>query len=692
MTNKLQEILDKSSDSYYNTGFSYSLSIDEVKYLRNLGFEIEDPEVTDELFDLLSLENKKLRQLGNQNDSNTPETIGAPIRASDSRKTILPIHLPSLEECKEEQLGSWANTAYRKFGLDNVWADKYGDDMNNFVYMPKLDGISFLLRYEGGMLTGAFTRGDGKVGQDMLSLAQSIRDIPNVLTVDDCLFIRGELILLKDESIKAKIETEAGVKFKNLRNTVAGQINSKKPTKAFLEEVHFVAYRAYAFEKTSVTAPFANVAFEDVSAYNTFEILKNQNIRCVPVIKVSLSDLESDKFLQQEVKTYKNNYKYECDGIVVTVNRFTNDLYNPISETNPNPVGVRKYKLTGEDESVLAEVTQVEWRIAKSGYIKPRIHIKPIELGGVTVTHTTGFNYAYIKENNIGVGTQIKIKRAGDVIPHIVEIVKSTQADMPKIPYVTCGVDIKIQGDDEEQAIKQLCYCLALFKIEQAGEISVRKLWQGGIRSLFYILEGSNEVVKILGVNGWKLLHSMKKVFIYDGVEPEKLLAGLGIFGRGVGVAVIKSILDKASLKTLMPNTSWERCKASLRQIDMQFLMSVDGVSNITATKILSNLDKAMWICEVAKTAGYTIKKPSSVDNGLGHLKVVFTGFRDSVLEKGFILAGATVLSSFTKQCNLVVARDVNANSSKLQKARENGIQIIDIIQAHQLLEKAHAN
>ena len=106
-------------------------------------------------------------------------------------------------------------------------------------------------------------------------------------------------------------------------------------------------------------------------------------------------------------------------------------------------------------------VKQVIWTISKHGYLKPRVELEPVQIGGTTIQYATAFNAKYVKDNNIGPGTVVAIVRSGDVIPYIVNIVKSTEAEMPKgIDYEwnDTNVDIIVEGDTQEQKIKQITH------------------------------------------------------------------------------------------------------------------------------------------------------------------------------------------------------------------------------------------
>lgn len=668
--NKLQQLINKCNDYYYNSGDFYSLTQEDIDLLNSYGFDIssESPLVTDELYDFIRSEAQKLELYGCE--------IGATVRDNDSRKVELPVFLPSLQEVKEGEAFPFVH--------DFV----FQNSDNDLLITPKLDGISFLLEYSQGKLVGAYTRGNGIVGQNMLDLALQIADIPNTLYDADIpfvdsiradeqdIYVRGELILRKSDSLKKAIEEDTGKTFKNLRNLVSGQVNAKDRSKLFLKSVHFVAYKIWCNKNKKFPASDILSAFAEYFHIVKPTVLSRDDIH--------LKKDKIDTYLQGLVNECKSIYnEYECDGIVIGVDSFKSEWDVPISETNRNPIGFRKFKLTGKEVDTTTVVTKVEWRISKTGLLKPRVHLEAIELGGVEVTHATGFNYKFIKDNGVGKGAIVKIKRAGDVIPHIVEVVRKVEPELPtNYQYeLVNGVDAKVTtSTNEERDIKQLCYFCALFKIDQAGEANIRKLWAEGLRTVDDLLLREYSIRAILGKNGEKLWKSLSKTLQKgQSVDPAKYLAGLGVFGHGIGIKVIESVL------TYEPDfNKW-------LQLTIDDLIKLPGINFITATKILKNIKEAVRMARDAEFSGiyldfhkYRLGRDSS--GRLNKIKVVFTGFRSPKLESAFLQQGAVVCSSVTNACNLVVAKDVNATSSKLTKAKQRGVRIISIDEAYRFL------
>ena len=136
-----------------------------------------------------------------------------------------------------------------------------------------------------------------------------------------------------------------------------------------------------------------------------------------------------NEFLSDKLVEWREKYLYEMDGVIV----INNKIYDRV---NHNPDHAFAFKMVLSDQIAEAKVIDVIWRPSKDGYIKPKVRIEPIRLGGVRIEYATGFNAAYIKNNKIGVGAMIKLIRSGDVIPYIMEtIVPATHVKMPDLSY-----------------------------------------------------------------------------------------------------------------------------------------------------------------------------------------------------------------------------------------------------------------
>ena len=634
----LQEILTKSSDCYFNTEVNYVLSNEELEFIKEFyDITLEGAEVTDGIFDIL--QEIHLKDGGKK-------AISAPTRGN---KYPLPFPMPSLEEikCYDEA--------------------KHNQDKHSAIIMDKLDGCSCGVLYIEGKFSKAYSRGeDGIYGQDITPLFNRLVNrlaLPHTIdTPYSQVFVRGELIIPRNEitCVLENMTKETGKVYKSARNVVAGQINSTKHSEAFLRKVNFVAYNIEIYSTQR-------------KIYSALMILQEWGFK-TPYYTYNLSTSITDEVLQCVVRNRKSQSTYEIDGLVVALDRA--DAFTPISETNLNPRYVFKYKVGASQDVVETEVADVQWRISKTGMLKPRIVLKPVSLNSILITYTTGNNAKFIIDNGIGAGAKVTIKRAGDVIPQIVEVTSKVPPQLPEeFEYRDEEkVDIYIvegQATLKEQKIKQFLFSLCALKVDQAGEASIRKLYESGIEDLFGLLGATEKtLLDLLGVNGVKMQMSLQEK-LRSKTTKNQFFAAMGVFGRGVGETILNRFPRAAHYL--------------LSNIDE--LMTVEGISYITAKKIFEGQKDALELLAKLNCAGYNLVERKEI-NKVGKYAVVFTGVRDKDLEDKITRAGGKILSSCTNECNLVVAKDPKASSSKLDKARSRGVNIASLEEAREMFKE----
>ena len=314
-------------------------------------------------------------------------------------------HVGSLDKCHN----------WKELGSDFQW--------RKLAASLKLDGISIVLYYAQGYLQRAVTRGDGTTGIDVTPKVIQIN--PALVQIKDTSFtgaVRGEIVMSFDAfDTYATAHSDA----KNPRNTVAGLINAKDVSED-LKYLSIVVYTVIGHESKSAKFSTINsvvswlrLQFDDVAPYATLPEIKSSDL------VATMDDLKA--------KWYG---KYPADGIVLNQLGIVHDGNN-ISYI------AKAFKFAAE--SKIAHVVGVEWALSKTRYYIPRIRITPVELSGATVEYCTGFNAQFIRDNRIGEGAEVEITRSGEVIPHILNVVKPSTAQIPtKCP--DCGTMFKWNG------------------------------------------------------------------------------------------------------------------------------------------------------------------------------------------------------------------------------------------------------
>ena len=521
------------------------------------------------------------------------------------------------------------------------WIKKYSGP---YVLSCKLDGVSGLYSTVDGNKK-LYTRGNGKVGQDVSHLIPflNLPDVPDIV-------IRGEFII-KKETFQKKYSSL----FSNPRNFVAGLVNQKKLDADKFSDLDFVAYEVIRPELTP----------SQQMSYLTKTLTTN-------TVKHHTTKTVSNEMLSKLLVAWRDEYIYEIDGIICIDDK----IYPRISG---NPEHAFAFKMVLSDQIAEAKVLDVIWTPSKDGYLKPRVQIDPVVLGGAKIEYATGFNGKFIEENKIGVGALIKLVRSGDVIPHIVSVIQpASQPLMPTTEYLwnDTHVDIMLKDKSVDSTVQEKTIT-GFFKI-----LGVDGLGPGNVKRL--IVAGFNSVPKIidmgekdfLTVEGFKEKLAKKiHTSITDKVEkaslPE-LMHATNIFGRGFGKKRFVSVLTAIPDILISDKSDSEK---------LELLLQVEGMARKSAEKFLLHMPTFInW----AKDAGienrlqYIVNEPvGDPQHPLFGKKFVITGFRDKVLIEKLEKVGAEQQSSVSKKTFMVIVKDKDEDTGKAEDARKLNIAVL---------------
>ncbi len=617
-----------------------------IEYLSDKYYNENKSLISDQLFDYVKEYYEK--------NFNKVKEVGAPIKASVGNKVKLPYYMGSLDKIKPST-GTFAK-----------WINDYPGP---YAISYKLDGISALLYKKNGKVF-MYTRGDGVEGQDISHCIDLIGINTSKLVEGDA--IRGELIMSKENFKKI------ADKMANPRNAVSGIINTKKPDAKMLKLIDFVAYW---------------VLYPEFIASDQLKYIEKKEFtpRTVPYfIKKSITiDMLSEMLVSN-----RNDYKYEIDGIVV----IDDSKYYP-QEIGENPKWGFAFKQLLTDQIAESTVVDVIWEVSKDKYIKPKIKIDTVELGGVEITYATANNAKNVVDNVIGPGAVVQIIRSGDVIPKIEKVIKPADSKKPKMPSIKyewneTKVDIIATDLDEETMdkiiVKKLTYFFVTLDIRFMAEGTIEKFVANGYDDLPKILKANKkELYKIEGL-GTK---SIDKIYesIDAGLTGRKIYEIMGasqIFGRGIGVKKFKSLIDD------YPNIL-DIYKEQGKEATTKLINAVNGFDTKTTTKIVDNLDEfILYLDNLIKIKPNLLKDSSKTDKSktkdkeetdkistglmeFANKTIVFTGFRDKDIESKLENIGVKLTSSVSKNTDFVIAADINEESNKILKAKELKITIL---------------
>lgn len=526
--------------------------------------------------------------------------------------------------------------------LDN-WLEK--DTRKNIFLSAKIDGVSGL--YHQGKM---YTRGNGEYGEDVSKVLKYL-NLPEVNYT-----VRGEIV------IKKKVFDEKYSSFKNARNMVAGLLNRKDEC-GELNDISF-----YAFEIVGKKQRPSE------------QYIKLQKDGFTVPIHLSLSGPQNFDILYNYI--FDQELETETDGVVVAV-----DL--PYTQpTKGNPKFAMALKKDPYSETAVTVVKDVEWNISKWRVYKPVVVIDPVELKGVTIARTSGFNAKYIFDNKINVGSIIRIKRSGGVIPTIVDVL--SQSAKPSIPpikeHIWSGVDLVAPADTQEEGIKKLMNVVKCLGIKHLSIATVEKLYEAGFNTLLKVVFAGKEGFISAGIGNKmseKITTFIRFLFFEKGVDVVSLLGASCCLGYGIGVKMIQLLFEyipefmvKGSVSkneiAVIPMFGEKRAiiveENYRKSLEYLHMFSKEGV------KLLFPRVKAVSETHTHDSHASENETQDDTCNGLLGCRYVFTGFRDPILEEKL-----DVFSAVSGKTDYLVVKSIDLKTTKTAKAKKLGIKIITL-------------
>ena len=558
--------------------------------------------------------------------------IGAEV---ERNKVVLPYEMASMDKIKPDTNA-----------LSN-WCQKFDKP---YVLSCKLDGVSGLYCFEQGSTPKLYTRGNGTVGQDVSHLIPYLN-----LPTNKSIVIRGEFIISKQVFLHKYAN-----KFANIRNMVAGIINHK----TIIDSVNDLEFVAYEVIKPTLKTS------------EQLELIKSLNMNCV-LYNLETSNLTNEK-LSTLLVDWRSNYIYEIDGLIVT-----SDKIYP--RTKGNPEHAFAFKMVLSDQIAEAIVTDIIWTPSKDGYLKPRVQIEPLNLGGVKIEYATGFNGAFIRDNNIGIGATIELIRSGDVIPHIKSIiVPSSEAKMPDVPYKwnDTNVDIILLNVNEDPIVKEK-NITGFFKgieVDGLGGGNVARIIETGYDTVPKIINMS--IADFLKVEGFKEKMASK---LYTGIQEKlvkaslvSIMAASNLFGRGFSDKKLELILEEIPDILISSKTVGQKITA---------VTAIKGMAEKTATIFVSKIEEFKVFlkdCGLENKLQLTkleIEEAINVASPLYKKTIVLTGTRDKQVIEILKKNGAIQGSSVSKNTFMVIAKSAEDDTGKAEEARKLSIPIVSVEQ-----------
>ncbi|WP_150913707.1 NAD-dependent DNA ligase LigA [Marinobacter halotolerans] len=554
------------------------------------------------------------------------------------------------------------------------------DDDIEYVGEPKLDGLAVSLHYENGVLTRAATRGDGYTGEDITENIRTIPSVPLKLRGDSIpalVEVRGEVYMPKAgfEELNRVLGQKGEKTFVNPRNAAAGSLRQKKPTVTARRPLEVCAY---------------SVALEDESEmpsthWDSLQWVKTWGFRTNPEMRLVIG---VDECLEayRSLLDKRNELAYEIDGIVFKVNSLA--LQQKLGFVSRAPRWAIAQKFPAQEE--LTVIEDVEFQVGRTGAITPVARLKPVFVGGVTVSNATLHNMDEIRRLDAHIGDTVFVRRAGDVIPQVVKVLperRPENASVVSLPPTcpVCGSDIvQIEGEvvarcsgglfcpaQRKEAIRHYASRKAL-DIEGLGDkwidILVDRELVNTVADLYLLKKSDLTGLERMGDksanNLINAIDQSRKPVLW------KFLYALGI--REVGEATAKAIASHFG--TL----------EAISRADEESLQAVPDVGPVVAGHIRSFFDQKHNIdtLDALRKAGVQWQeeeitageKPLSGETWVltGTLSTMTRDEAKACLES----LGAKVAGSVSAKTSCVVAGE--AAGSKLAKAEKLGVQVLD--------------
>ena len=637
-------------------------------------------------------------------DQDAPEISDADYDALMRENRELEARFPELVrgDSPSERLGAAPTTALAKvtharpmLSLDNAFsADEVGefvarvkrflalpaDAFVAFTAEPKIDGLSCSLRYERGELVLAATRGDGTVGEDVTANARTISDIPqHIANAPDVLEVRGEVYMSKAdfETLNQRQEASGGKIFANPRNAAAGSLRQKDPSITAARPLRFLAHGW-----GELSERLADTQLEAMKRIESFGLpVTRLLIRC--------DGVEEMLAHYRAIEKARADLPFDIDGVVYKVDRL--DYQERLGQVARAPRWGLAHKFPAEKAETTLEAIDIQ--VGRTGKLTPVGRLKPVGVGGVMVANVTLHNRDEIQRLGLRIGDRVRIQRAGDVIPQVVE---NLTRDEPRPPYVfpdhcpecdseavseEAEVDVRCTGGliCPAQRFERLRHFVSrgALDIEGLGEKSIAEFIElGCLHSPADIFRLRKHRDELLVREGWKEKSVDNLLGAIEAKrEPDapRLMFGLGI--RHVGIVTARDVLKCFG-------TIEELRRVALSEGGEAELSSVQGVGPVVAEALVDFFHEPHNQEALNDLLSEVSPKPFVSDakqTEWSGKTIVFTGTletmsRDEAKAQAERL-GARAAGSVSAKTDLVVAGP--GAGSKLKKAEELGVRVI---------------
>lgn len=636
-------------------------------------YVLDDPRVPDAEYDRLFRELQSLEagypELASE-DSPT-RRVGSSVETS-FEEVVHRLPMLSLDNAfSDEELRDFDRRVRERLGTD--------DDID-YVCEPKLDGLAVSLHYEQGALTRAATRGDGYSGEDITANIRTIPSVPLRLrgdNVPDLVEVRGEVYMPKAgfDALNRRLADRGEKTFVNPRNAAAGSLRQKKSTVTARRPLEMCAYSVAVTDESLLPD----------NQWDALQRVHDWGFRVNPEMRLA-TGVEACLTAYHELMAKRDDLPYEIDGIVFKVNRLA--FQKTLGFVSRAPRWAIAQKFPAQEE--LTVIEDVEFQVGRTGAVTPVARLKPVFVGGVTVSNATLHNMDEIRRLDVHIGDTVFIRRAGDVIPQVVKVVserRPADARVVTLPAQcpVCDSDVvQIEGEAVARCSGGL-FCPAQRKEAIRHYASRKALDIEGLGDKWIDILVDRQMVKTVAdlyrltreqLTGLERMGDKSAANLIAAIDRSRtpvlwrFLYALGI--REVGEATAKGLASHFGTLEAIASASEET------------LQTVPDVGPIVAGRIRSFFDQPhnQETLTALREAGveWQEEEVTAGEKPLQGETWVLTGTlagmtRDEAREKLEAL-GARVAGSVSGKTACVVAGE--AAGSKLAKAEKLGVPVLD--------------
>jgi len=642
-----------------------------ISHHRALYYEQDNPEIADEAFDALERELQKL-------ETDFPEfkMVNSPLEKVGGKptkgfsKVTHSISQWSFNDVFNENEFLKFDERIKKEVAKNFGAEK----KYTYTCELKIDGLKIVLTYKEGSLITAATRGDGKVGEDVINNVKTISAIPHTILQKGEVIVEGEIYLPEKEfsKINTSLEKKGEKVYANPRNLAAGTMRQLDP-----EIVRERKLAAFMYD-------IARAPKEPATQKEELEWLKKQGFIVEPCFILAKNAQAVVSYWKAWTKK-KEKQPFLIDGVVVKVNE--KDIQDALGYTGKAPRFAIAFKFPAEQTTTV--INAITFQVGRTGRVTPVAELTPVLVAGTTVSRATLHNEDEIARLGVRVGDTVIIQKAGDIIPQVVSVVKELRPSASK-PFMfpkkitACGGDGSIEripGEAAHRCVdknsyemqkRKLYYFVSkhAFDIDGLGPKQIDQLYDEGLiqksADIFSLQEGD-----LLGLERFGELsvsNLLEAITLRKAISLSRFIIGLSVDGVGEETAELLA----ETFQTL----------EKIRKAKIEDLEKIEGIGPVLAENIVNWFANKQNIENVIALLQHVIieKSISKTSNPLFTGKTfVLTGSLQNITRdeaKALIKGnGGSVSSSVSKNTNYVVAGD--SAGSKLAKAEALGVEVL---------------